>query len=86
VLFVYGFGWGLEGSAWATVIAQAGMGVAFLVALMRAPAHRQPPSLAAMRPLLRAGGEIFVRTGSLFGAFLLAGVSHPIRRSSSAFG
>jgi putative MATE family efflux protein len=73
VLFVYGLGWGLEGSAWATVIAQAGMGVAFLVALMRAPAHRRPPSLAAMRPLLRTGGEIFVRTGSLFGAFLLAG-------------
>ncbi|MGH3071433.1 MAG: MATE family efflux transporter, partial [Gaiellaceae bacterium] len=29
VLFVYGFGWGLAGSAWGTVIAQAGMGLAF---------------------------------------------------------
>ena len=26
LLFVYGFGWGLAGSAWGTVIAQAGMG------------------------------------------------------------
>ena len=26
VLFVYGFGWGLAGSAWGTVIAQAGHG------------------------------------------------------------
>ena len=30
VLFVYGFGWGLAGSAWGTVIAQAGMGAAFV--------------------------------------------------------
>src|SRR5688572_14091387 len=28
LLFIYGFGWGLAGSAWATVAAQAGMGVA----------------------------------------------------------
>lgn len=73
LLFIYGFGWGLAGSAWATVIAQAGMGAAFLVLLMRAPARQRVPSLAAMRPLMRVGGEIFVRTGSLFGAFLLAG-------------
>ena len=33
VLFVYGFGWGIEGSAWGTVIAQAGMGAAFIVVL-----------------------------------------------------
>ena len=31
VLFVYGFDWGIEGSAWGTVIAQVGMGVAFIV-------------------------------------------------------
>jgi putative MATE family efflux protein len=73
LLFIYGFGWGLAGSAWATVIAQTGMGVAFLALLMRAPARQRMPSLAAMRPLMRVGGEIFIRTGSLFGAFLLAG-------------
>ena len=36
LLFVYGFGWGLAGSAWGTVIAQLGMGAAFFaVALPR---------------------------------------------------
>ena len=36
LLFVYGFGWGLAGSAWGTVIAQAGMGTAFVLVLLRA--------------------------------------------------
>ena len=31
VLFVYGFDWGIEGSAWGTAIAQLGMGAAFVV-------------------------------------------------------
>ena len=35
VLFVYGFGWGLAGSAWGTVIAQAGMGAAFFAVQRR---------------------------------------------------
>ena len=52
LLFIYGFGWGLAGSAWATVIAQTGMGAAFLVLLMRAPARRRMPSLVAMRPVM----------------------------------
>ena len=30
LLFVYGFDWGLAGSAWGTVIAQVGMGAAFV--------------------------------------------------------
>ena len=30
LLFVYGFDWGLAGSAWGTVIAQVGMGLAFV--------------------------------------------------------
>src|SRR3712207_8175829 len=30
VVFIYGFDWGLAGSAWATVVAQAGMGAAFV--------------------------------------------------------
>src|SRR5690349_3952505 len=38
VVFLYVLHWGLNGSAWATVIAQAGMGVAFVVCLLRAPA------------------------------------------------
>ena len=73
LLFIYGFDWGLAGSAWATVVAQAGMGAAFVQALLRAPADSRRPSLAAMRPLARIGGEIFVRTAALYASFLVAG-------------
>jgi putative MATE family efflux protein len=72
VLFIYGFGWGLAGSAWATVLSQAGMGAAFVRALLAAPADSRRPSLARMRPLARIGGEIFVRTAALYGSFLVA--------------
>jgi putative MATE family efflux protein len=72
LLFIYGFGWGLAGSAWATVVSQLGMGAAFVVALLRAPAASRRPSLAAMRPLMRIGGEILVRTTALYASFLVA--------------
>jgi putative MATE family efflux protein len=86
LLFIYGFGWGLAGSAWATVVAQLGMGAAFVAALLRAPAEGHPraagragclrpsrrPSLAAMRPMARTGSEIFVRTAALYASFLVA--------------
>ena len=72
LLFIYGFGWGLAGSAWATVIAQAGMGAAFVRALLAAPADSRRPSLESMRPLARIGSEIFVRTAALYGSFLVA--------------
>ena len=72
VVFIYGFGWGLAGSAWATVVAQAGMGAAFVRALLAAPADSRRPSLDRMRPLARIGGEIFVRTAALYGSFLVA--------------
>ena len=70
VLFVYGFGWGLEGSAWGTVIAQLGMGIAF--ARVQARGGWALPSLARIRPLMRIGGEIAVRTTALLGSFLIA--------------
>ena len=70
LLFVYGFGWGLAGSAWGTVIAQAGMGAAFLAVQHRAGFDRPHP--AAMRPLMRVGSEIAVRTTALLGSFLVA--------------
>ncbi|HEY1275728.1 MAG TPA: MATE family efflux transporter [Thermoleophilaceae bacterium] len=72
LLFIYGFGWGLAGSAWATVIAQAGMGAAFARALLATPADSRRPSLASMRPLMRIGGEIFVRTTALYASFIVA--------------
>jgi putative MATE family efflux protein len=72
LVFIYVFDWGLAGSAWATVVAQAGMGAAFVTILLRRPADSRRPSLTAMRPLTRIGGEIFVRTAALYGSFLVA--------------
>jgi MATE family, multidrug efflux pump len=70
LLFVYGFDWGLAGSAWGTVIAQAGMGLAFLAVQRRA--GFEPPLLEKMKPLMRIGSEIAVRTTALLGSFLVA--------------
>ena len=72
VLFIYGLDWGLSGSAAATVVAQAGMGAAFVRALLAAPADSRRPSLERMRPLARIGTEIFVRTAALYASFLVA--------------
>ncbi len=73
LLFVYGFGWGIEGSAWGTVVAQAGMGAAFIVALVRAARGDSRVDLRLMRRLLAVGRHIFVRTVALFSSFVLAG-------------
>ena len=73
LLFVYGLGWGIEGSAWGTVIAQAGMGAAFVVVLRRAARGDTRPSRELMRRLLVIGRHIFVRTAALLSAFTLAG-------------
>ena len=54
LLFVYGFDWGLAGSAWGTVIAQAGMGAAFLAVQLRAGWER---------PVARADARADARSG-----------------------
>jgi putative MATE family efflux protein len=72
VLFVYGLDLGLPGSAWGTVLAQLGMGGAFAVLLLRAPAATRRLVPARMRPLLRVGSDIFVRTAALLGSFTVA--------------
>jgi putative MATE family efflux protein len=73
LVFVYGFGWGVAGSAWGTAIAQAGMGLAFALLLWRAatPGTRRP-QLERIRPLLRIGRDIFVRTTALYASFVVA--------------
>lgn len=70
LVFVYGFGWGLAGSAWGTVIAQLGMGAAFLRVALRAGWQRPVP--ARMRTLMRVGGHIAVRSTALLGSFVVA--------------
>ncbi len=72
VMFVYVFDWGLTGSAWGTVIAQAGMGVAFAYRLLGWDAASRRPSRQLMQPLVRIGRHIFVRTASLYASFLVA--------------
>jgi putative MATE family efflux protein len=72
VVFVYGFHWGIAGSAAGTAIAQAGMGIAFARELLRPRAASRRPSLEEMRPMMRVGRQIFVRTAALIASFLVA--------------
>ncbi|HSL73494.1 MAG TPA: MATE family efflux transporter [Ilumatobacteraceae bacterium] len=71
VILVYGFGLGIAGAAWSTVLAQAGAGLAFAVAIrprLRAARHRRPRR-AEMAPLLTAGRHLLVRVGSMLAVF-----------------
>jgi putative MATE family efflux protein len=67
VLFVYRFGWGVPGSAWSTVIAQVGAGIAFAVVVGRhlRGATVRRPSRAGMAPLMSAGRHLLLRVGSM---------------------
>lgn len=74
VVFVYGFDWGIRGSAWGTAIAQLGMGVGFLVVILRGLGWAEAvPDLALARRVLSLGKWIFLRTSALMGSFVLAG-------------
>jgi MATE family, multidrug efflux pump len=85
LLFVYGFDWGLDGSAAGTVVAQAAMGAAFTIMLLKAPALSRRPNPAQLKSLAHMGGHIIVRTGSLLLAFLVAGAVLA-RESDAALG
>lgn len=67
-LFIYGFGWGIAGSAAGTVTAQWGMVAAYALVVQRL-ATRHSASLRAQRDGLRhtatSGGWLFLRTVSL---------------------
>jgi putative MATE family efflux protein len=67
VLFVFGFDWGIPGSAWSTVIAQVAAGVAFALVIRRhlVPARHRRPHAGAMAPLLTAGKHLLLRVGSM---------------------
>jgi len=71
--FVYGLRWGIAGSAWGTVVAQAVM-AGILLTLVARDGRRGPlVRWDVLRSLMRTGGQIFIRTGSLYASFLLAG-------------
>ena len=72
-LFVYGFGWGIQGSAVGTAIAQASMGLAFLAWMLHVTRGRFGFRLDLLRRLLGVGRHLFVRTTSLYASFLVAG-------------
>jgi putative MATE family efflux protein len=72
LVFVYVFHWGVAGSAAGTAVAQAGMGVAFAVELLRPHAESKRPSFREMKPMMRVGRQIFVRTAALYASFLVA--------------
>ncbi len=74
VLFVYGFGWGIAGSAAGTAIAQLGMGAAFVFVILRGMRRADArPRLVLARRVLTLGKWIFLRTTSLIASFVLAG-------------
>jgi putative MATE family efflux protein len=74
VLFVYGFDWGIEGSAWGTAIAQLLMGAMFVVVILRGLTRREArPELVLARRVLSLGKWIFIRTTALMSSFVLAG-------------
>jgi putative MATE family efflux protein len=72
LVLVYGLGLGLDGSALGTVVAQLAMGILFARRILRTPADRRRVSLERIRPLLRMGAHLTVRSAALLGAFLLA--------------
>lgn len=69
VLFIYGFEWGIAGSAWGTVIAQGCAAVAFVWWMRETLAGHMRVVRDRMRPLIRVGGDLFVRTGLMLLCF-----------------
>ena len=68
VVLIYGFGWGIAGSAIGTVVAQWGMAIASLVIVARhARASGAPlrPALPGVATAARAGGWMLLRTVTL---------------------
>lgn len=76
-LFIFGLGWGLEGAAIATVVAQWTGAVWFVDLLLRRRRESLGirggrPRARDLLPFLRIGGELALRTFSLIGTMTLA--------------
>ena len=71
--FIYGFGWGIAGSAAGTVVAQWGMAVIFawrVIGLARAEGARIAPRWVGVAIVAASGGWLLLRTASLRVALL----------------
>ncbi len=67
-LFVLGFGWGIAGSAWGTVLAQTCGAIVYAAVVVRGARRHGAalrPSVAGLRASATAGANLFVRTISL---------------------
>jgi MATE family multidrug resistance protein len=76
-LFIFGFGWGLEGAALATLAAQWVGALWFLQLLLRRRRRElgivlRMPRPGELTPFLRIGGELAFRTLALIGTLTLA--------------
>lgn len=72
-LFIYGFGWGIAGSAFGTVVAQWGMVAAYVLVIGRLARRHEAsirPQRDGVRGSARSGGWLFLRTVSLRVALL----------------
>jgi MATE family, multidrug efflux pump len=67
VILVFGFGFGVAGSAWSTVVAQILSAIVFAVVIGRhvRPATIRWPNRAQMRPLVSAGRHLLLRSASM---------------------
>ncbi|MET8605042.1 MATE family efflux transporter [Streptomyces rubiginosohelvolus] len=75
VTLVYGAGLGIAGSAWGTVVAQAGMAAVYLIVVIRgARKHGASlrPDAAGIRASARAGVPLLIRTLSLRAVLMIA--------------
>lgn len=72
-LLIFGLGWGLEGAATATLVAQVVGAVGFLIAMVRAGhVDAGPVTATGLAPFGRVGWELAVRTGSLVATLTIA--------------
>ncbi len=72
-LFLFVLGFGVAGAAWSNVIGQSAAAAAFLLILLprwKGASHRA--DVVVLTALLRVGGHLVVRTGSLLGALTFA--------------
>ncbi len=77
VLFIYGFTFGIAGSAWGTVLAQGAAAAVFISIVarsVRTSGASPRPHWRSIRATAIVGSQLMLRTGSLLIAFLTAAV------------